>query len=84
MTDTSEPPSDGSPLTPRGAITLSVGLLALPPLIPILAAFWPHLIPVPFVDNSHLAELRGVLVALGAVLFVVNMGLVYVLYRLLD
>lgn len=74
---------DDPPLTIRRSLGLAVVLLAIPPMIPVLAAFWPGLVPVPFVEDARVEDSSGLLAALGVALLAINAGFVYLFYRLL-
>jgi hypothetical protein len=93
-------PSDAPTDSPDGSDNAEAGVgtswafwgaaivLMVPPLIPILAAFAPSLVPLP-IDMSVPDEASGTgwtmfLVGLGAVLLLVNLTVLYALRRWAD
>lgn len=56
----------------RRITLVSAAILALPPLLALLAAAFPGLIPIPFVDVRDPAAARPYLIATGIGLLVVN------------
>jgi len=63
------------------ATILSAVILLIPPGLALGAAGFPGYIPAPFVDLASAREARTLLFATGVVLFVVNAGILWLMWR---
>lgn len=63
------------------ATVLSAVVLALPPLLAILAGLFPGSVPVPFAEVDDSDGIVPILLGLGVVMLVVNAGILYALHR---
>lgn len=75
---------DTNSSTLKGPLILSGIVLSLPPVLAILSAIWPGLIPVPFSVEDDPSGIQPfmLLIALGLLIF--NAGFLYLLHRMMS
>jgi hypothetical protein len=78
MTDNPNNASWNRPLLISGAI------LTLPPLMALLTAIWPGLLPIPFVEVDPDAGFNAFLAVVAAGLLIFNAGFLYLMSSYID
>lgn len=63
---------------------ISAILLAIPPLAALIAGFFPHSVPIPFVEVTEPESMRPVFFTLGFGLLIINAAFLFLVRRMLG